>query len=72
MSLLEAFLPGLFVVGICLAVNPFMPRDEDWAHTLVTGLALIVTLRYMLWRLSATVLPPILAPWTGFGSCSAS
>ena len=57
MSLLEAFLPGLFVVGICLAVIPFMPREEDWARTLVTGLALIVTLRYMLWCLPATVLP---------------
>lgn len=57
MSLLEAFLPGLFVIGICLAVIPFMPRDQNWARALVTGLALIVTLRYMVWRLAATLLP---------------
>ena len=47
----------LAVVGFCLAILPSLPRRQTWGRTLAVVIGLLVTARYMRWRLVETVLP---------------
>src|SRR5262245_37465340 len=44
------------VAGLFLAVVRFLPRQATWARTLVIALGILVSARYLSWRLLATVL----------------
>ena len=56
---------ALALIGLSLAVLPSMPREKSWSRTLVLAVGLVVTVRYLYWRLVQTVLPA--DPWTGAG-----
>ena len=57
MTELVPFAPSVAVAGFFLAVAPALPRDKTWARILVIGVGLAVCLRYLAWRLLATVCP---------------
>jgi cellulose synthase (UDP-forming) len=54
---LAPFALSLAVVGFFLAIAPGLPRNKTWARTLVVAVGLAVCLRYLVWRLVATVCP---------------
>jgi cellulose synthase (UDP-forming) len=55
----------LALVGFFLAVAPALPKQKTWARTLVVGVGLAVCLRYLVWRLLATVCPADLVSLEG-------
>jgi cellulose synthase (UDP-forming) len=55
----------LAMAGFCLAILPSLPRQATWCRTLAVVLGLVVTARYLSWRLVVTVLPA--DPSTGAG-----
>ena len=55
----------LAVAGFCLAILPSLPRRQTWGRTLAIVIGLLVTTRYVRWRLVETVLPA--DPLTGAG-----
>ena len=57
---------ALAVAGLCLAILPSLPRQQTWGRTLAVVIGLLVTARYMWWRLVETVLPA--DPLTGAGA----
>ncbi|WP_165251252.1 glycosyltransferase family 2 protein [Paludisphaera soli] len=57
---------SLAVTGFLLAVLPALPSKRTWARTLAVALGMIVAVRYMRWRLVATVLPE--SPLTAAGA----
>lgn len=66
----QVFIPTLLFVGICLLALPLLPRDKNWARIMITGLVFLVTGRYMIWRITETVIPADFATiggaWIGF------
>ncbi|MEM8643792.1 MAG: glycosyltransferase, partial [Pseudomonadota bacterium] len=54
----EAFLPGVLVLFLAVAVLPWLKRDNDWMRAGVIALCLVVTWRYALWRIGYTI-PPV-------------
>jgi cellulose synthase (UDP-forming) len=54
----EAFLPGLAIVFLAIAVLPWLSRKNNWARTGVIALCLFVSWRYMFWRVGETLPPP--------------
>src|SRR5262249_23729701 len=48
-----------------LGVAPYLPRQKTWARTLVIGIGLAVSLRYLLWRWFDTVAPAAWADAAG-------
>ena len=62
---LVPFAPSVAVAGFFLAVAPALPRHKTWARTLVIGVGLVVCLRYLAWRLLATVCPADLVSLEG-------
>ena len=55
----------LAAAGFCLAIIPSLPRQQTWARTLAIVICLLITARYLRWRLVDTVLPA--DPLTGAG-----
>lgn len=53
----EALLPGLTVVFLALAILPWLDRENSWARTGTIGVCILVSWRYLLWRIGYT-LPP--------------
>ena len=56
---------ALAVAGLGLAILPSLPRQHTWGRTVAVVIGLLVTARYMWWRLVETVLPA--DPLTGAG-----
>ena len=56
---------ALAVAGFCIAILPSLPRHQTWGRTLAVVVGLLMTARYMWWRLVETVLPT--EPLTGPG-----
>ena len=46
----EAFLPGLAILFLAIAVLPWLNRQNNWARTGAIALCLFVSWRYMFWR----------------------
>jgi cellulose synthase (UDP-forming) len=65
MTELAPFALCLALVGFFLGVAPVLPREKTWARTLVTGIGLVVCLRYLVWRLLVTVCPADLVSLEG-------
>ena len=57
MSGAETLAPGLVLLGLFLIFLPVMSAEQNWARGLVVGIAGVVMLRYLVWRLDETVLP---------------
>lgn len=57
----EAFLPGLLLVLVAIAVLPWLERDNVRARTAAIAVCLVLTWRYLLWRLFVTLPPPDLS-----------
>ncbi|MSO75502.1 MAG: glycosyltransferase [Alphaproteobacteria bacterium] len=55
MTWLDAFAPSFVVLGFYIAIAPLLPRERTWARSLVLGIATLVTLRYLDWRLEWTM-----------------
>ncbi len=54
----EAFLPGLAIVFLAVAVLPWLARENNWARTGAIALCLFMSWRYLLWRVGYTLPPP--------------
>jgi cellulose synthase (UDP-forming) len=65
MTELVPFALCVALVGFFLTVAPALPRQKTWARTLVIGIGFAVCLRYLVWRLVATVLPADLVSLEG-------
>jgi len=47
---MEAFLPALFIFLVLLIGLPMLPIEKTWSRILVLGFAMVLTLRYLVWR----------------------
>ena len=65
MSFAESLVPTLLVLGLCLAVIPILPKEKTWGRSLVTGLVFVVTARYMVWRVTDTLMPAVFGTVAG-------
>ena len=54
----EAFLPGVLIVLLAVAVLPWLNRDNAWLRAGIIGLTIVVTWRYATWRIGHTI-PPV-------------
>jgi cellulose synthase (UDP-forming) len=54
---LWALAPLLLLAGFCLIVSPFLDRASDRSRTLVALLTGAVGVRYLIWRITETVVP---------------
>lgn len=52
-----SFAPSLAVIGLFLAAGPFVQTTARWPRALVAMLVLILIARYVVWRISTTLLP---------------
>lgn len=55
----EAFVPTLAMLAALLAILPWARREDRLVRAIAMGLALVLSWRYMFWRLSETI------PWDG-------
>jgi cellulose synthase (UDP-forming) len=55
--LIDAISPGLVALGLCLAFLPWLDRASGAGRVIMVGVAIVLTLRYLAWRLTCT-LPP--------------
>ena len=44
-----------FVIGLFLAVAPALPHDRTWARSLMALCGSVLLLRYLAWRVGATL-----------------
>jgi cellulose synthase (UDP-forming) len=56
--MISAFAPGLIALGACLAILPLLRRDSTLARSLMTGMSLVLLIRYFAWRATWTLPPP--------------
>jgi cellulose synthase (UDP-forming) len=54
----DAILPGLLIVGIAVALLPWVDRRNPTARVIALGVCIALAWRYMLWRIFST-LPPL-------------
>jgi len=59
-TLLEGAMPGLVVAGLLLFLLPLIRRDSGW-RVLPIAIVLVLTTRYLIWRVTTTI-PPIEQP----------
>jgi len=52
---MEAFLPTLFIFLVLLAGLPMLSTEKNGARILVLGFAMVLTLRYLSWRVMMTL-----------------
>jgi cellulose synthase (UDP-forming) len=51
----ESIAPGLVVIGLFCLLLPWVGRDNAWVRVALVGFTLILTWRYLFWRLTETV-----------------
>ncbi|WP_108515323.1 glycosyltransferase [Bradyrhizobium algeriense] len=56
--MISAFAPGLIALGACIALLPLLRRDSTLARSLMTGMSLVLLIRYFAWRVTWTLPPP--------------
>jgi cellulose synthase (UDP-forming) len=56
--MISAFAPGITALGACLAITPMLKRDSTFARSLMTGISVILLIRYFTWRVTQTLPPP--------------
>ncbi|MGY3412931.1 cellulose synthase/poly-beta-1,6-N-acetylglucosamine synthase-like glycosyltransferase [Bradyrhizobium sp. GM5.1] len=59
--MIRALTPCLIALGFCLAILPWLRRENSTARSLMISIVLLLTVRYFGWRVTATV-PPV--SWT--------
>jgi len=57
-SVWEAYLPGIAIILLLVAVLPWLDRNNTAVRGALIGLCLVVAWRYVIWRLTCT-LPPL-------------
>ena len=55
----------MLLAGFYLCMAPYLPRRQTWARVLIVSIALAVSVRYLVWRLFATLLPADLCTAAG-------
>lgn len=55
---------NLAVLGLFLGIVPFLPKERSWARSLVIFGTMILWVRYLVWRATATA-PEDLGSWSG-------
>jgi cellulose synthase/poly-beta-1,6-N-acetylglucosamine synthase-like glycosyltransferase len=58
MTYWQAFLPGILVLMLAVAVLPWLNRSSQLARSVAIAVCLLLSWRYMLWRIAYT-LPPM-------------
>jgi cellulose synthase/poly-beta-1,6-N-acetylglucosamine synthase-like glycosyltransferase len=53
----DAFIPSAIIVGLAIAILPWVDRNNPWVRASALGLCMFLSWRYMLWRIFDT-LPP--------------
>jgi len=61
LSYWDAFLPSIVIAALAVAVLPWVNRSNPWVRASALGLCVILSWRYMLWRIFNTI-PPIDEP----------
>jgi cellulose synthase (UDP-forming) len=61
LSYWDAFLPGLLIAALAIAVLPWVNRNNSIVRVCALGLGIILGWRYMLWRVFETI-PPVDKP----------
>jgi cellulose synthase (UDP-forming) len=56
-SELEPYALTLFLAGFFLGVAPLLPKRRGWARILVVTIGLVISVYYLAWRLTDTILP---------------
>lgn len=62
---LGPYIVSMLLLGFYLCVMPALPKRRTWARVLLVAVALAVAVRYLVWRLVATVLPADLCTGAG-------
>ena len=53
---LATWAPSLAILGLFVGLAPSLPKTRDWARTLIAAVLAAVAVRYLIWRLTDTVL----------------
>ena len=61
MSYWDAFLPSILIVALAIAILPWVSRNNSVVRFCALGVCIVLSWRYMLWRIFDTV-PPIDEP----------
>jgi len=56
--MMAALAPGFVALGVFMAVVPLLKRESTTARSLLTGVSIVLLLRYFHWRVTQT-LPPV-------------
>src|SRR5471030_1911284 len=56
--MISALAPGIVALGACLTIVPMLRRDSTFARSLMTGMSIVLLIRYLVWRATQT-LPPL-------------
>ena len=57
-AMISALAPGLVALGACLTIVPMLRRDSTFARSLMTGMSIVLLIRYLAWRVTQTLPPP--------------
>ena len=55
--MIEVLSPGLVALGLCLAIIPWLHRDNVVARSFLAAVSVLLLLHYWWWRLTATIPP---------------
>ena len=56
--MISALAPGMVALGACLTIVPMLRRDSTFARSLMTGMSIVLLIRYLVWRATQTLPPP--------------
>jgi len=61
LSYWDAFLPSIVIAALGIAILPWVDRNNPWVRASALGICVVLSWRYMLWRVFYTI-PPINQP----------